>query len=247
MKIGIISDIHGNIYALMRVLEDLDDQKVDTIICLGDLVGYGPHPNEVVSMIRRKNILCIKGNYDASVVDGAYTYIRDTAINSFSLPWTVEELRAENRYYLDNLPTNITLDFNGKRIKFVHGSNNSINEYLLEDSDNTINIMNSLEEDVLVCAHTHLPSIKEYNSKLFVNDGSVGKPKIGSPDSTYCILDVDKDGNIKGKIRHVSYEYKRIVKDMQMLNFPAELVRSFEEGREERKVITVLYSSLTTV
>ena len=100
MKIGIISDIHGNIYALMRVLEDLHDQKVDTIICLGDLVGYGPHPNEVVSMIRRKNILCIKGNYDASVVDGAYTYIRDTAINSFSLPWTVEELRAENRYYL---------------------------------------------------------------------------------------------------------------------------------------------------
>lgn len=232
MKIGIISDIHGNIYALMRVLEDLDDQKVDTIICLGDLVGYGPHPNEVVSMIRRKNIICIKGNYDASVVDGAYTYIRDTAINSFSLPWTVEELRAENRYYLDNLPTNITLEFNGKRIKFVHGSNNSINEYLLEDSDNTINVMNSLEEDVLVCAHTHIPSIKEYNNKLFVNDGSVGKPKIGSPDSTYCILDIDKDGNIKGKIRHVSYEYKRIVKDMQMLNFPSALVRSFEEGVE---------------
>ena len=92
--------------------------------------------------------------------------------------------------------------------------------------------MNSLEEDVLVCAHTHIPSIKEYNNKLFVNDGSVGKPKIGSPDSTYCILDIDKDGNIKGKIRHVSYEYKRIVKDMQMLNFPSALVRSFEEGVE---------------
>ena len=57
--------------------------------------------------------------------------------------------------------------------------------------------MNSLDEDVLVCAHTHIPSIKEYNNKLFVNDGSVGKPKIGSPDSTYRILDIDKDGNIK--------------------------------------------------
>ena len=54
MKLAIISDIHGNLYALMRVLEDIDDEKVDSIICLGDLVGYGPHPNEVISMIREE-------------------------------------------------------------------------------------------------------------------------------------------------------------------------------------------------
>ena len=85
-----------------------------------------------------------------------HTLILEIQQLTLSLPWTVEELRAENRHYLDNLPTNITLEFNGKRIRFVHGSNNSINEYLLEDSDNTINIMNSLDEDVLVCAHTHI-------------------------------------------------------------------------------------------
>ena len=73
MKIAIISDIHGNIYALRNIIDKIDDEKVDFIICLGDLVGYGPHPNEVVSFIKRKNILCIKGNYDASVVDGSYT------------------------------------------------------------------------------------------------------------------------------------------------------------------------------
>ena len=87
--------------------------------------------------------------------------------------------------------------------------------------------MNSLDEDVLVCAHTHIPSIKEYNNKLFVNDGSVGKPEIGSPDSTYCILDIDKDGNINGKIRHVSYEYKRIVKDMKNVRLPFRLSKKF--------------------
>ena len=59
MKLAIISDIHGNLYALRSVLEDIDEQKVDLTVCLGDLVGYGPHPNEVVAMIKRRNIPCI--------------------------------------------------------------------------------------------------------------------------------------------------------------------------------------------
>ena len=232
MKIAVISDIHGNVYSLMRTLEDIEEQKVDFIMCLGDLVGYGPHPNEVVAMIRRKNIPCLKGNYDASVVDGNYTYIRETTINSFSLPWTVDELRSENRHFLDNLPTSMTLEFNNKKIKFVHGSPNAINEYLLENEENTFDIMSSLEEDILICAHTHIPSIKYFGNKLFINDGSVGKPKIGKPESTYCILDITKDGSIKATIKEVCYEFKKIIKDMQMLNFPNQLIRSYETGME---------------
>lgn len=232
MKLAIISDIHGNLYALRKVLEDIDDERVDSIICLGDLVGYGPHPNEVVATIQRKNILCLKGNYDASVVDGGFTYIRDNAINSFALPWAVNELRAMNKYYLDNLPTSITLEFNGKKIKFVHGSPNAINEYLLEGADNTAEIMKNLEEDILVCAHTHIPSVKQFGTKLFINDGSVGKPKIGTPNATYCILDIDKNGNAKAQIKHVPYELSGLLKEMQLANFPSALIRSFEEGKE---------------
>ena len=96
MKIAVISDIHGNLYALMRVLEDIEDKKVDTIICLGDLVGYGPHPNEVIAMIKRRNIICLKGNYDASVVDESFTYIRETRTNSFSLPFMVVQIKLMN-------------------------------------------------------------------------------------------------------------------------------------------------------
>ena len=113
MKIAAISDIHGNIYALMKALEDIDEQKVDKIICLGDFVGYGPHPNEVIALIKRREIPCIKGNYDASVVDGDFTFIRNTAINSFALPWTCEEVRVSNKYYLDSLPTSLKYTFNG--------------------------------------------------------------------------------------------------------------------------------------
>jgi putative phosphoesterase len=232
MKIAVISDIHANVYALINILENIDDEKVDTIICLGDLVGYGPHPNEVISMIRRRHILCIKGNYDSSVVDNQYSYIRETPINSFSLPWTVNELREENRIFLGNLPSTLTLNIANKNFLFVHGSPNKINEYLLEDQDNTRNIMNNISEDALICAHTHIPAIKEFGNKIYINCGSIGKPKIGRPNSTYCILNITTDAGINAQIKEVPYAYKRIVKDITMLGFPNELIQSFENGVE---------------
>lgn len=232
MKIAAISDIHGNIYSLMKVLEDIDEQKVDLVVCLGDLVGYGPHPNEVVSLIKRREMPCIKGNYDASVVDGAFTFIRDTSINSFALPWASEEVRASNKFYLSQLPTELNYDINGVKIKFTHGSPAQINEYLFEDGENTKKVMESLEEDVLVCAHTHIPSYKKFGDKLFINTGSVGKPKIGRPNATYVLIEIKEDKTVDVKFRELEYEYKRIVKDAQMLHFPSQLIASYESGSE---------------
>ena len=232
MKIAVISDIHSNIYALINVLEDIDSEKVDSVICLGDLVGYGPHPNETISMIRRRNILCIKGNYDNSVTDNEFSYIRETAINRFSLPLTVNELRAENKSYLKGLPSSLTIKAGDKNLLFVHGSPSSINEYLFIDSENTVENLNKIKEDALICAHTHLPGIKEINNKTYINVGSVGKPKIGRPNSTYCIIEITEENTISAKFKEISYEVKKIVKDMTMLNFPPTLIQSFETGNE---------------
>lgn len=232
MKIAVISDIHANVYALINLLEDIDAEKVDTIICLGDLVGYGPHPNEVISMIRRRHILCIKGNYDSSVVDNEYSYIRETRINSFSLPWTARELREENRLFLENLPSTFTLNIANKKLLFVHGSPDKINEYLLKDEYNTLEVMNAISEDVLICAHTHIPGMKEFGNKVYINCGSVGKPKIGRPNSTYCILNINKEDGMRVQIKEIQYPYKRIIKDMTMLDFPQDLIQSFENGIE---------------
>ncbi|MFU7516666.1 metallophosphoesterase family protein [Clostridium sp. HCS.1] len=232
MKIAAISDIHGNIYSLMKVLEDIDDQKVDLVVCLGDLVGYGPHPNEVIALIKRREIPCIKGNYDASVVDGAFTFIRDTSINSFSLPWNVEEVRASNKYYLSQLPTKLNYDINGVKVIFTHGSPDKISEYLFEDGENTKKVMDEITEDVLICAHTHIPSYKKFGNKVFINVGSVGKPKIGRPNATYALIEIKEDKTIDVKFRELEYDYKKIVKDAQMLHFPAQLVASYENGNE---------------
>lgn len=232
MKIAAISDIHGNVYALMKVLEDIDEQRVDKIICLGDLVGYGPHPNEVIALIRRREVPCIKGNYDASVVDGDYTFIRNTTINSFSLPWAVDEVRVSNKYFLDSLPLSLEYTINGVNIVFTHGSPSKINEYLFENGENTEQAMKDFTGDVLVCAHTHIPSCKKFDDKMFINVGSVGKPKIGRPNCTYSIINIDDNGNVDVSPREVEYEFKRIVKDCTMLKFPSSITQSYESGKE---------------
>lgn len=232
MKIAAISDVHGNLYALMKVFEDISDQNVDKIVCLGDLVGYGPHPNEVIALIKRREIPCIKGNYDASVVDGDYTFIRNTTINSFSLPWAVNEVRVSNKYFLEALPSKLEYSINGVNIVFTHGSPNKINEYLFEDAENTTQVMNDFSGDVLVCAHTHIPSLKKFDNKTFVNVGSVGKPKIGRPNCTYAIIDITDNGEVNVSFRELEYEFKRIVKDCTMLNFPTAITNSYESGQE---------------
>ena len=232
MRIAAISDIHGNLYSLMKVLEDIDNKKVDMTICLGDLVGYGPHPNEVIALIKRRNIPCLKGNYDASVVDGDFTFIRDNQINSFSLPWAVEEVRASNKFFLESLPERLDYKVENKRISFVHGSPNKINEYLYEDKENTELIMNDFDGDILVCAHTHLKATKTFNNKIFVSTGSVGKPLSGTPNASYCIIDITEGSEVKISFPDIPYEFKRIVKDCEMLNFPRALIQSYETGNQ---------------
>ncbi|WP_297518781.1 metallophosphoesterase family protein [uncultured Clostridium sp.] len=232
MRIAVISDIHGNLYSLLRVLEDIDSQDADTIICLGDLVGYGPHPNEVIALIKKRNILCLKGNYDASVVDNDFTFIRRTNSNEFSLPWTVEELRASNSYYLNSLPTELTMNICDKKIKFVHGSPRKIDEYMDKNNLDKETIMSELTEDILVCAHTHIPSVEQFGDKMLINDGSIGKPKNGSSEATYILLDLYDGATPKVKVRKVEYDLTKITKDMQMKKFPSSLITSYQTGRE---------------
>lgn len=230
MNIAVISDIHGNIFALEAVLEDIKNRNVDTIICLGDLVGYGPFPNEVIDLIRKENILVIMGNYDAAVVSNDIKYIQDNELNkNFALPWSVNEVNENNKKYLKRLPEDIVVIDKGKVMTFVHGSIRSINEYLKENSKEAEEVMNEYDGDILVCAHTHLPYMKKYGEKLLINDGSVGKPKIGRPNATYGILTCDKDTIDFEKIE-IPYEYEKTIKAMEEKKFPKEIIDSLRTG-----------------
>ncbi|MCY6960489.1 metallophosphoesterase family protein [Clostridium brassicae] len=231
MRIAVISDIHGNIKALEAVLEDIKKREADTIVCLGDLVGYGPFPNEVVKRIKEEDILNIIGNYDTAVVWNDIKYIQDNELNrNFALGWSVAEVSEENKKYLKRLPDDIVIADKGKVITFVHGSNRSVNEYLKEDSNEAKEAVEELKGDILVCGHTHLPYEKRYGNKILINDGSVGKPKIGNPNSTYCILEFDENTE-KVEFIEVPYDYESVAKAMEERNFPKKLIDSIRNGK----------------
>ena len=102
----------------------------------------------------------------------------------------------------------------------------------MKDAENTKKVMTEYEGDVLVCAHTHIPFTKKFNNKTLINVGSVGKPKIGKPNPTYTIIEIKDNGEIVVQVRYLEYEYKRIMKDCTMLNFPTAITSSYETGKE---------------
>ncbi len=236
MRIAVIADIHSNIVSLNEVLFDIGYKNVDSIVCLGDLVGYAPYPNEAIDNIRGNRILTIKGNYDEAVgeelmVCGCdYPDPKDLENAGISLNWTIDITRADNKRFLRNLPMEVTISFKGKTIKFVHGSPRKINEYLRENSKEAEEVMNDFEADILVCGHTHKPYYKMYGSKMLVNAGSAGKPKTGSPKANYVVIDL-YDNTPKVEICEVDYAYERVAKVIEKIGLPQEFADIIRTGK----------------
>src|SRR3990172_5748514 len=193
MKLAVISDIHANLHALEAVLDDLDQADPDLLVCLGDLVGYGAHPNEVVSLIRDRRIPTVMGNFDDGVgydLDDCGCVCRDPQDHQRgheSFMWTRLHATADSKEYLRGLPLQIRQVWAGARLLFVHGSPRKINEYLYEDRPDATfeRIAKVAGCDVLFFGHTHLPYQKWGGKTLFVNTGSVGKPKDGDMRAGY--------------------------------------------------------------
>jgi putative phosphoesterase len=187
MRIGIISDIHGNLPALEAVLQDIKGRRLDAVYCLGDLVGYAPFPNEVTERIRAEGIPTIVGNYDDGVgfdrdeCGCAYRDPIERQLGDQSFAWTQAHATAENKAFLRTLVKEIRFEADGKRLLLVHGSPRKINEYLFEDRpvSSFQRLAASSDADIIVFGHTHRPYTKLVDGVLFVNAGSVGKPKDG--------------------------------------------------------------------
>lgn len=221
MKIAVISDLHSNIVALDSVLNDIIIKKVDTIVCTGDIVGYLPFPKEVVQRMREKNIMSIKGNHDDAVASAPSISSED--FDSFSIEeiqrsaaqkYTIHTLDEGDLQYLQELPGSLSLTFDDFSIRFVHGSPNSIAEYMYEEDEILKNLETSFDEDAIVSGHTHIPYHKVIGTKHFMNAGSVGKPKHGNSKSSYLILDIC-NGELGVEIVEVGYDVDGMAKAIE--------------------------------
>lgn len=235
MRTLIISDIHANLTALEAVLEAAGD--FDAAWCLGDLVGYGPDPNECVARVRElPGLLCIIGNHDAAALQqiDADTFNPEARTAIF---WTRNTLSDESRAFLKSLPERIDID----EVTLSHGSpRHPVWEYLLDTRTATLNF-DYFQTRLCLVGHTHLPvlytlyddaysaqmTIPEPNQKIslpgraIINPGSVGQPRDRDPRSSFAILDTENN----------TWDYRRVEYDI-----PAVQARMEKAGLPERHI-----------
>lgn len=230
MKIALFSDIHANLPALEAFFSDVEKREIDSIYCLGDLVGYNIWPNEVIEEIRKKNIPTIAGNYDFGIgrtsddCGCAYKTDKEKANGAVSISFTNETINKKNRQFLRTLPAHIKIEFqlndDQLNLLLVHGSPRKINEYLFEDrpEKSLLRIMEQADADILCFGHTHKPYHRILNSgddvphyRHAINLGSVGKPKDKDTRGCYVLLEIKENSTVLDensiKVEFVRFDY----------------------------------------
>ena len=243
MKIALISDIHSNLEALESVLREIEKQKPDKIVCLGDVVGYGANPNECCELVRRYCDICLLGNHDAAVcgkTDTSY-FVEHARI---SAEWTKRELSDENIEWLSSLP--YTWSF--ENLLFSHSAPHSPEEWIyLVDVDTAwwvIRYIKSLGMKACFVGHAHITwffattkdgrfavenkqkfHLDEYDT-LAINVGSVGQPRDRDPRAAFSILE---DGEYK--VFRVEYDIETASRKIVQAGLPEILAQRLFVGR----------------
>ncbi len=234
MRVAVVSDIHSNLAALRAVLSDMP--AVDELWCLGDIVGYGPDPNECIATLLEKKHLAIAGNHDWAAT-GQVDVSDFNPDARRAAEWTASQLTDVNREILRRLPPELSIgDFT-----FAHGSpRDPIWEYILQPAQASVNLSFFSTKYCLV-GHTHVPAIylgpagkspatgvrpqtDEVFSlgerRLIVNPGSVGQPRDGDPRASYLLLDLESK---EGRFRRVEYDVEATQRRMQAAGLPYSL------------------------
>jgi predicted phosphodiesterase len=215
MKLLILSDIHANWPALQAVIAA--EPNVDGVICLGDLVNYGPHPVECVNWAR-KNVSpdwIVQGNHDRAL--GSNEDPRCSApfreLAATMQTYTAARLDASAKSWLAGLPLTRTLNIGNARCFLCHAiPSDPLYGYLQAKEprvrwESEVKVAGS--PDFLLIGHTHHPHISFINSTLVVNPGSVGQPKDGAPGASYALWD-----NGEVKLRRATYDMQVVVRDL---------------------------------
>jgi putative phosphoesterase len=235
--VAVITDIHANLPALEAVLAALDAEGIERIYCGGDLVGYGPRPNEVCATLEARGIPTIYGNYDYAMARDlddcgcAYTTEHDKALGALSVAWTLANTDERAKDFMREFPPELRFELGGKRVRLVHGSPRRVNEYLFEDrpAHSFERLAAEVDCDVLVFGHTHKPWVHSYGDVLFVNCGSVGKPKDGDPRAGFALLE-ERDGGVSASIRRVPYDAFAVSREMRERGLPEELAEKLVQA-----------------
>ena len=216
-KYAILSDIHGNLFALEEVCNDLINQNIDSIILLGDLIDYGMQSNEVIDFIKENfssKIICnIWGNHENAILTKDFNHFSSSR-GVESAKFTDSILTDDSKDYLNNELIHegrFEFELDDKKVLAIHGS---LNDYywkaIFPDNLNG----DYIDYDIVLSGHSHYPHVfqkfydfdnpdfRNKKSVLFINPGSVGQPRNHNPNAQYAILDTD---SMSVELRYIEY------------------------------------------
>jgi predicted phosphodiesterase len=226
---AVITDIHGNLSALQATLARIEELGIERTFCGGDLVGYGPHPNQVCALIAQREIPTIFGNYDYAIARDeldcgcAYVTAHDRDLGQRSVDWTLAHTSRDSKDFMRGLPFDLRFGIGDVGVHLVHGSPRKVNEYLFADKPARLyeRLARAENDPVLIFGHTHRPWVREYGGVLFVNCGSVGKPKDGDPRGAFAVLR-PRAGSVAVEIERVEYDAEAVAAEVREAGLPVE-------------------------
>lgn len=242
MRTCVVSDIHANLHALEAVLEAIDGEGADELWCLGDLVGYGPRPNECTRIVRERADVCLVGNHDLGVL-GRLDLDLFAADAAASARWTGVELAEDARRFLESLRPEGTR----AGVALFHASaRDAVWEYVMTEDVAAESLVSSPEALTLV-GHSHLAlefsltgpvvrgSLAPEGTELeldgpdrrLLNPGSVGQPRDADPRAAYLVLDLDAR---RATFRRVPYPVERTQAEIRERGLPESLAARLEHG-----------------
>ncbi len=210
MKIAVISDIHSNLEALEVVLKKIENEKADKIYCLGDIVGYGPNPNECVNLIRSVADKVVMGNHDSAVVNQTDILLFNAYARE-ATEWTRRVITDDNYEYIVELPLKKSVN----DLLLVHSTplipedwNYILTQYGADKQ------FNFFSEKVCFVGHSHRSEVfKSIDDRMIINSGSVGQPRDGNPEACFVIYDTETyEYKFHRKMYDVKATFKKIVK-----------------------------------
>ncbi len=246
MKYALISDVHANLPALEAVLADVDARPdIGATYHLGDLVGYAPWPDEVVSVLRERAIPGVAGNYDSTTASDykhcgcRYEDARQEELSHLSYEWTRANVSVATKTYLGSLPFRIDVrplggHVAGPRLILLHGNPVLNTVYWTEDRSDRFCLqmaesVSARSGDLIAFGHTHKPWHRTIDGIHFVNTGSVGRPKDGDPRAGYALVTMD-GGAVAVEFVRVEYDVARAMEGIRASALPDEFAEYLRTG-----------------
>ena len=238
---AVFGGVYNNWLALEATLDDAARRGCRAAYCLGDLGGFGPHPDRVFPILQARGVVVMQGNYDHSIGHDlpdcgcGYTDPRDNHYAQLSYDYTRARTSPKWRPWLRELPPSLRATWGGARVLMAHGSPRRVNEFLWESTspDPFLARMLALHQsDVLLVTHSGIPWQRRLaDGRLVVNVGAIGRPaNDGARQVWYAVITERASGGVEAELVPVAYDWQRLAAEMRAEELPAEFVETIETG-----------------